>query len=81
MKNVMYILCVFNAFSSAAGCVSMRQMKKFHGSVITWYSNWSIMISALLAIAVTGSGISIFYTFSSLSWFLLIVNGVTATTE
>jgi hypothetical protein len=56
-------------------------MKKFHGSVITWYSNWSIMISSLIMICVTRAGVGIFYSFSTLSWVLLLVNGVTATTE
>lgn len=80
MTNVIYFLQVFNACTSAAGSIAMRHMKKFHESVITWYSNWSIMLSSLFMIAIQGRGISIFYTFTTESWVLLLLNGITATT-
>ena len=76
----MYFLQIFNAFTSAGGSIAMRQMKNFHESVITWYSNWSIMLSSIFVIAVTGQGLGIYYTFSTHSWMLLFVNGFTATT-
>lgn len=80
MVNVMYGLQVFNAFTSAAGSIAMREMKKFHESVITWYANWAIMLSSMLIIAVQGKGIAIFYTFTMFSWVLVLINGITATT-
>lgn len=76
----MYFLQIFNAITSAGGSIVMRQMKNFHESVITWYANWSIMLSSILVIAVTGQGLGIYYTFSNYSWMLLFVNGFTATT-
>jgi hypothetical protein len=71
---------VFNAFTSAAGSIAMREMRKFHESVITWYANWAIMISSMIIITVQGKGIVIFYTFSAWSWILVLINGITATT-
>lgn len=58
----------------------MRKMKGFHESVVTWYANWSILLSSMAIIAISGKGVTIFYTFSTFSWFLLFVNGFTATT-
>jgi drug/metabolite transporter (DMT)-like permease len=76
----MYGLQFFNAFTSAAGSIAMREMKKFHESVITWYANWTIMVSSMIIIAVQGKGIAIFYTFDAFSWMLVFINGITATT-
>lgn len=80
MEHFMYVLQVINTVTSAGGNIATRHMKKFHESVITWYANWSILLTSLLMIAISGKGLAIFYTFSEMSWLLLIVNGVTATT-
>jgi hypothetical protein len=55
-------------------------MKRFHETVVTWYCNWSIMISSLLMMAIQGKGVAIFYTFDTTDWMLLLANGITATT-
>jgi hypothetical protein len=52
MTHLIYFLQVFNAFTSAAGSIAMRTMKKFHESVVTWYANLSIMLSSLLVMAI-----------------------------
>jgi hypothetical protein len=80
MEHFMYVLQVVNTVTSAGGNIATRHMKKFHESVITWYANWSILLTSLLMVAISGKGLAIFYTFSEFSWLLLIVNGVTATT-
>ena len=58
----------------------MRKMKTFHESVVTWYANWSIMLTSMFIIAINGQGLGIFYTFNTYSWSLLLINGITATT-
>lgn len=42
----MYGLQFLNAFTSAGGSIAMRKMKSFHVSVVSWYSDWSILITA-----------------------------------
>jgi drug/metabolite transporter (DMT)-like permease len=80
MEQIMVGLQFFNAVTSAGGNIAMRKMKKFHESVITWYANWSIMLSSMAIMALNGKGIGIFYTFGAYSWLLLLINGFTATT-
>jgi drug/metabolite transporter (DMT)-like permease len=80
MEQIMIGLQFFNCVTSAGGNIAMRKMKKFHESVITWYANWSILLSSMIIIAFTGKGYAIFYTFSIFSWLLLLINGFTATT-
>ena len=82
MRNFMYMLCVFNAVTSAVGNIAMRQMKKFRGVVTAWYGGWAMMLFSFLAVSISGNyGVTAFYTFSAWSWFLLLINGVTATGE
>lgn len=81
MVNVMYGLVVFNSITSAVGNISMREMKKFRGVVIAWYGSWAMMLLSLLFVVGSGQGVSIFYNFSAFSWFLLLVNGITAALE
>lgn len=50
MEHIMYILQFLNAFTSAGGSIAMRHMKKFHVAVISWYSDWSILLSSLAII-------------------------------
>lgn len=81
MVFFMYALQVFNTFTSAAGTISMRSMKGNHeGNVVTWYQTWCILVSSLMMMALQGSGFAVFYTFDTVSWLLLLVNGVTAVT-
>lgn len=78
MEHVMYFLQFMNAFTSAGGSIAMRKMKSFHVSVISWYSDWMILISSLFMILFYGKGLKIFYSFDSMSWLLLLFNGTTA---
>jgi uncharacterized membrane protein len=78
MEHIMYGLQFLNIFTSAGGSIAMRKMKSLHFSVLSWYSDWSILISAGAMIAIDKNGLSVFYTFNSRSWFLLFLNGFTA---
>ena len=78
MEHIMYGLQFLNAFTSAGGSIAMRKMKSFHVSVVSWYSDWTILITAGAMVAIDKNGLSVFYTFNSMSWSLLFLNGFTA---
>ena len=50
IEHIMYILQFINAFTSAGGSIALRKMKSFHVAVISWYSDWSILLSSLAII-------------------------------
>lgn len=72
---------MFNPFLSAAGTISMRKMKKFHEAVVSWYLNWSILLSSLLVILIMGSGFKPIGQFDWVSWLLSFATGLTGVTS
>ena len=39
-----------NPFLTAGGTIVMRKMKKFHEAVVSWYLNWSILLTSTIVI-------------------------------
>lgn len=56
MKYVMYGALFLNPFLTAGGSIAMRKMKKFHDATVSFYLNWSILLSSLVVIFIMGSG-------------------------
>ena len=57
---VLYIILLFNPFFSASGQVAMRKMAKFNDCVVSWYLQWSTLITSTIIMLCLGESFSIF---------------------
>jgi len=74
--HLVYLALILNAFLSAGGTIAMRKMKKFHESVVSWYSNWAVLIVSIVVMLVTGQSFTIFETFTWYEHLLLFSTGI-----
>ena len=56
----------------------MRKMKKFNDSVVSWYLQWSVLISSLIVMLAQGLSFSIYKDFDWQSWVLVILTAATS---
>lgn len=75
---MLYILLLINPFLSAGGTIAMRKMKKFHECVVSWYMQWSILISSAIIMWICGLSFTIYGTFDWQSWVLAFLAGATS---
>lgn len=78
---IIYALMLVNPFFSSGGTIAMRKMKKFSEYVVSWYLNWSILLSAILIMVVAGlirgeNKFAIFTTFEWPTWLMGTVAGI-----
>jgi uncharacterized membrane protein len=78
MVSLMYVFLLISAMTTAAGTIAVRVMRDFHESVILWYATLAMLFASMFVVSF--QGVAIFYSFSALSWLLLVVNGLTANT-
>ena len=75
---LLYITLAINPFLTAGGTIVMRKMKKFHDATVSWYLNWSILISSLIAIFALREGFQTIIDFDWVSWLLSAGTGLAA---
>lgn len=75
---VLYILLMINPFLSAGGTIAMRKMSKFSDSVVSWYMQWSVLISSAIIMAASGLSFTIYGQWGWYSWVLAFLTGVTS---
>lgn len=75
---VLYILLMINPFLSAGGTIAMRKMSKFSDSVVSWYMQWSVLISSAIIMAATGLSFTIYGDWDWYSWVLAFLTGATS---
>lgn len=75
---VLYILLMINPFLSAGGTIAMRKMKKFNDSVVSWYMQWSVLITSAIIMLAEGLSFTIYGTFDWQSWVLAFLTGATS---
>lgn len=73
----MYVALFFNPVLSAFGTISMRKMKKFHESVVSFYLNLGVGITSLIVIGIERRGFKEITEFDWQSWLLCIGIGLT----
>lgn len=76
-RYIFFGVLFFNPFLSAFGTISMRKMKKFHEAVVSFYLNWSILLSSLAVILILGNGFEPIAKFDWVSWLLSFGTGLT----
>jgi uncharacterized membrane protein YbhN (UPF0104 family) len=74
---VLYILLLINPFLSAGGTVAMRKMKKSNESIVSWYLQWSLLISSAIVMLAAGLSFRVFADFDWFSWVLAFLGGAT----
>jgi len=77
----MYGALFLNPFLVAGGSISMRKMKKFHEAVVSFYLNWSILLSSLAVMLILRQGFHVYATWDWLDWLLSFVTGFFALTS
>ena len=68
---MIYVILLINSLLSAGGNIALRTMKKFHESVILWYSNWVTLIFSLVTMLLIGQNFEVFYLFNTFDCILL----------
>mmetsp|Transcript_31552 Transcript_31552/g.41786 ORF Transcript_31552/g.41786 Transcript_31552/m.41786 type:complete len:176 (+) Transcript_31552:678-1205(+) len=51
---MLYGALFINPFLTSGGNIAMRQMKKFHWSIVSWYLNWAMATTSLIMILALG---------------------------
>ena len=72
---VLYILLMATPFLSAGGQIAMRKMKKFNDSVVSWYLQWSVLISSAIMMAIGHLPYTIFGQMDWIDWSLAFLCG------
>jgi len=78
---IMYGALFFNPILVSGGSISMRKMKKFHEAVVSFYLNWSILLSSLAVMLIMRSGFNVFANWDWLDWTLSFLTGFFALTS
>lgn len=69
---------MINPFLSAGGTIAMRKMKKFSDATVSWYMQWSVLITSAIIMAATGLSFTIYNEFDWFSWLLAFLTGLTS---
>ena len=60
---VLYIALLISPFLTAGGQIAMRKMKKFNSQVVSWYLQWSVVISSAIFMLALGNSFTIYAEF------------------
>lgn len=72
---VLYILLMTTPFLSAGGQIAMRKMSKFNDSVVSWYLQWSTLITSAIIMGIVGLPFSVFGEWDWIAWVLAALCG------
>lgn len=63
----------------AGGTVALRKLKKFHESVLIWYTSWITLLMSAILVYATGNNFSILKIFNWGDWLLILATSVSST--
>ena len=75
---VLYILLLLNPFLSAGGTIAMRKMKKFGESTVSWYLQWTMLVTCVIVVFAEGKNFAVFGTFTWQAWLWALASGATS---
>lgn len=78
---IYYILLFVQVLLVAGGTVALRKLKKFHESVLIWYTSWVTLLFSLILVYATGNSLSIVKIFNWGDWALIVATAVSSTTK
>ena len=80
-EYVCYVLLFIQVLLVAGGTVALRKLKKFHESVLIWYTSWVTLLFSLVLVYATGHDLSIVTKFNYGDWLLIFATAVSSTTK